>query len=118
MADLVAEVPASALAVYAHPDDPEVSCGGTLACWVRAGADAHLVLVNRGDKGSTEPSTDADDLATVRAKEVDEAAAVLGLAGWDLLGLPDGESENNLALREDLVRIVRRVRPEVVICPD
>jgi LmbE family N-acetylglucosaminyl deacetylase len=110
--------PGSALAVYAHPDDPEVSCGGTLARWVRAGTEVHLVLVNRGEKGSMDSSTDADDLAAIRAKEVDEAAGVLGLAGWDLLGLPDGESENDLALREDLVRIVRRVRPEVVVCPD
>jgi LmbE family N-acetylglucosaminyl deacetylase len=110
--------PASALAVYAHPDDPEVSCGGTLARWVRGGASVHLVIVNRGDKGSMDPTTDADDLATIRTKEVDAAAAVLGLTGWDLLGRPDGETENDLALREELVRIVRRVRPEVVVCPD
>lgn len=110
--------PASALAVYAHPDDPEVSCGGTLARWVRGGAEVHLVVVNRGEKGAVDPATDADALATVRAAEVNEAAQVLGLAGCELLDLPDGETENDLALREQLVRVVRRVRPEVVVCPD
>jgi len=110
--------PASALAVYAHPDDPEVSCGGTLARWVRGGAEVHLVVVNRGEKGAVDPATDADALATVRAAEVNEAAQVLGLAGCELLDLPDGETENDLALRERLVRVVRRVRPEVVVCPD
>ena len=109
--------PASALAVYAHPDDPEVSCGGTLARWARGGADVHLAVVNRGEKGAVDPA-DADTLAAVRAVEVEKAAEVLGLAGCDLLGLPDGETENDLALRERLVRIVRRVRPEVVVCPD
>jgi LmbE family N-acetylglucosaminyl deacetylase len=110
--------PVSALAVYAHPDDPEVSCGGTLARWVRAGTDVHLALVNRGDKGAMDPDTDPDALAAVRAKEVDEAAQVLGLTGWELLDRPDGESENDVLLRSELVRIIRRVRPDVVVCPD
>ena len=52
--------PACALAVYAHPDDPEVSCAGTLALWVRGGAEAHLVVVNQGEKGAVDPETDAD----------------------------------------------------------
>ncbi len=90
--------PSSALAVYAHPDDPEVSCGGTLARWARGGAEVHLVVVNRGEKGAATPATDADALAAVRAAEVAEAAQVLGLAGCELLGLPDGETENDLAL--------------------
>ena len=77
--------PASALAVYAHPDDPEVSCGGTLARWARGGAEVHLVIVNRGEKGAVDPA-DADTLAAVRAVEVEKAAEVLGLAGCELLG--------------------------------
>jgi LmbE family N-acetylglucosaminyl deacetylase len=110
--------PASALAVYAHPDDPEVSCGGTLARWAREGAAVHLAIVNRGEKGVADPGVDQDSLAARRAEEVAGAAAVLGLAGWELLGWPDGESENDLVLRATLVAIVRRVRPEVVVCPD
>jgi LmbE family N-acetylglucosaminyl deacetylase len=110
--------PASALAIYAHPDDPEVSCGGTLARWARDGAVVHLAIVNRGEKGAADPGVGPDALAARRAEEVAAAAAVLGLAGCELLGLPDGESENDLALRARLVGIVRRVRPEVVVCPD
>jgi LmbE family N-acetylglucosaminyl deacetylase len=110
--------PASALAIYAHPDDPEVSCGGTLASWVRDGATVHLAIVNRGEKGAADPGVAPDELAARRATEVADAAAVLGLAGCELLGLPDGESENDLELRARLVAIVRRVRPEVVVCPD
>jgi LmbE family N-acetylglucosaminyl deacetylase len=112
------EQPASALAIYAHPDDPEVSCGGTLARWARGGADVRLAIVNRGEKGAVDPAVNADELAKVRAAEVKQAAEVLGLTECELLGLPDGETENDLALREQLVRIVRRVRPDVVVCPD
>jgi LmbE family N-acetylglucosaminyl deacetylase len=115
---LVTDVPARVLAVYAHPDDPEVSCGGTLAHWAAHGAEVRLVVVNAGDKGSPDPATDPADLTRRRAGEVHAAAEVLGLAGVDLLGLPDGEVSNDLALRGRLVALVRTHRPEVVICPD
>lgn len=115
---LLSDVPARALAVYAHPDDPEVSCGGTLAHWAAHGAEVRLVVVNAGDKGAPDRATDPADLTERRAREVHAAAAVLGLAGVDLLGLPDGEVSNDLALRERLVGLVRRHRPDVVVCPD
>jgi len=110
--------PGSALAIYAHPDDPEVSCGGTLARWADGGSTTHLVVVNRGEKGSTDPDVDTETLAAARAAEVGEAAAVLGLASYELLGYPDGESENDLDLRGRLVEVLRRLRPDVVVCPD
>jgi LmbE family N-acetylglucosaminyl deacetylase len=115
---LLTEAPARALAVYAHPDDPEMSCGGTLARWAADGADARLVVVNAGDKGSLDPSTDPAELTERRSREVRAAAEVLGLAGVDLLGVPDGETTNDLDLRSRLVRLVRAHRPDVVICPD
>ena len=118
MAELVDFVPASALAVYAHPDDPEVSCGGTLARWAAAGAAVHVVVCARGDKGSSDPGVKPDQLAKRRAKEVAAAGRVLGVTGHQVLGHGDGELENDLALRGELVTVIRRVRPEVVICPD
>lgn len=110
--------PARALAVFAHPDDPEVSCGGTLARWAELGAEVHLVIANRGDKGSFDPNTDPDALAAHRADEVARAAAVLGLAGVEHLGYPDGEIENDAALRARLIEVVRRLRPDALIAPD
>ncbi len=60
MAELLSAVPVRALAVYAHPDDPEISCGATLAAWAAAGADVHVLTCTRGDKGSTDPASDPD----------------------------------------------------------
>jgi LmbE family N-acetylglucosaminyl deacetylase len=115
---LLDEAPARALAVYAHPDDPEVSCGGTLAHWAGAGADVRLVVVNAGDKGSPDAATDPADLTERRAREVDAAAGVLGLAGVERMGLPDGEVTNDLELRARLVGLIRTHRPDIVVCPD
>ena len=110
--------PASVLAVYAHPNDAEVSCGGALARWAQAGANVYLVLVNLGDKGSKDPDCDAGELARRRATEVDAAARVLDIESITMLGRPDGDSDNDHDLRRDLVERIRRVRPEVVMCPD
>jgi len=118
VAQLIDVVPAVVLAIYAHPDDPEVACGGTLARWAAAGSAIHLVIVCAGDKGTLDPAADAAALAAVRAEEVAAAAVVLGLASHEVLGHPDGEVEDTAGLREALVRRVRRVRPDAVVCPD
>jgi len=118
MAELVDAVPDVALAVYAHPDDPEVSCAGALARWAQAGAEVHLVICSRGEKGSRDPDVDPDELAAIRADEVQAACRVMGLAGVEMLGYPDGEVENTVAMREQLVRTIRALRPSAVVCPD
>lgn len=118
MAELLREVPGVVLAVYAHPDDPEASCGGALARWAAAGSEVHVVVAARGDKGSSDPSADPEALAEVRAGEVRAAAAVLGVAGVHLLGHADGELDGLAGLRATIVGLVRRLKPETVVCPD
>jgi LmbE family N-acetylglucosaminyl deacetylase len=112
------DVPSIALAIYAHPDDPEVSCGGTLVRWARLGTAVHLAMVNQGDKGSTDPTSDPVQLSVQRTGEVQAAAAVMGLSSVTMLGYPDGESVNDLELRGRLVELVRALRPDAVVCPD
>ncbi|MEO7429630.1 MAG: PIG-L deacetylase family protein [Acidimicrobiales bacterium] len=111
-------IPERALAIYAHPDDPEVGCGGTLARWAASGAEVHLVIANRGDKGSADPTTDPDALAAHRADEVARAADVLGLAGVEHLGYPDGEMDNDAPLRARLIEVIRRRQPDALVAPD
>lgn len=118
MAELAEAVPAVVLAVYAHPDDPEIACGGTLAKWSAAGAAVHLVIVCAGDKGSHERQADPTRVAAIRSAEVTAAAAALGLASHRVLGYRDGEVDDNLELRRRLVEAVRSLRPDAVVCPD
>ena len=113
------EIPRRALAVYAHPDDAEVSCGGTLARWAAGGTEVHLVVVAKGEKGSDDPAVDPVALARRRATEVTAASTTLGLAGVELLGYPDGELDADPpGLRARVVSVVRRLRPDTLVCPD
>ena len=118
MADLLGDVPGRALAIYAHPSDPDVSCGGTLAAWAAAGCEVHTLICTDGGKGTADPGADPIDLVRTRTAEAVAAAAVLGLAGQEFLGLPDGELDDDRAFRELLVAAVRRLRPDAVLCPD
>ena len=109
--------PERVLAIYGHPDDPEISCGGTLARWADEGADVHILITTRGDKGSEDPAVDPEELAKVRVAETAAAARVLGAVPHHL-DHPDGELVDDRALRIELVRAVRTIRPDVVCCPD
>ncbi|HXQ59669.1 MAG TPA: PIG-L deacetylase family protein [Acidimicrobiales bacterium] len=118
MAYLLDAVPDKVLAIYAHPDDPDVSCGGTLARWAQRGSEVHVVLCTNGDKGTTDPTVDPAELAERRAEECDEAAKVLGLTDQHVLGYRDGELTDDDGFRGELVRWIRRLRPTMVLCPD
>lgn len=115
---LVAEAPTSALAVYAHPDDCEISAGGALARWAAAGADVTLLITTLGEKGSSDPDDDLVALAETRRAETRRAAARLDFAGTVHLDHPDAELPDDRTLRGEIVRRVRELRPEVVVCPD
>jgi LmbE family N-acetylglucosaminyl deacetylase len=112
------QIPKRVLAIYAHPDDPEISAGGTLARWADAGAEVHIVVTTRGDKGTNDPGADLEALAALRVEETAAAARVLGVAGHHHLDHPDGEIVDDRPLRLELVRLIRTVRPDVVCCPD
>ena len=112
------EIPRRVLAVYAHPDDPEISAGGTLARWADGGAEVHIVVTTRGDKGTNDPDADLDALVRTRIEETEAAGRVLGIAEHHHLDHPDGELDDDLELRRELVRLIRSVRPDIVCCPD
>jgi len=109
------DTPDRVLAIYAHPDDPEVACAGTLAAWAAGGSDITALSVARGDKGGHEPDP---DLAARRAAESSAAAEVVGIARWRTLGLADGEVDNTTELRRELVAIIREHRPDTVLTSD
>jgi LmbE family N-acetylglucosaminyl deacetylase len=108
------ETPGIVLAVYAHPDDADVACGGTLARWAKAGSVVHLLVCTDGGKGTTDPAVEPGDLARARAGELELSSALIGLTSVENLGFPDGELTDSDDFRRTLVDRVRTVRPDVV----
>ncbi len=116
--ELLEEIPSRALAIFAHPDDSDVAAGGTFARWALAGCEVFVVVCCLGDKGSSDPNENTEQLARRRWEELRAAQEILGVTGVQQLGHKDGELENDLQFREELVTIIRSVQPEVLICPD
>src|SRR2546423_8828839 len=109
---------ASALVLFAHPDDAEFMCGGTVARWARDGCDVHYVVITDGSAGSKERGVTREELRPVREREQRAAAAVLGVQSVTFLGEVDGMLEVTLDTRRKICREVRRLRPEVLVAPD
>jgi LmbE family N-acetylglucosaminyl deacetylase len=114
-------VPGSVMTISAHPDDQEFTIAGTLVKWARAGCAVTVVCITDGDAGSNDPAKGAaykPELARLRQAEQLEAGAVIGVKETFFLHYPDGELEHTLALRRDLTRLIRKYKPEAVICGD
>jgi LmbE family N-acetylglucosaminyl deacetylase len=108
-----------ALALGAHPDDVELQAGGTLASWARRGVQVELACFTAGEKGSSDPDADPAELGRVRRAEAEAAAGALGAAvPVHFLGAVDGELEVTMAMRLAVARLVRTVRPDVVVGHD
>ncbi len=113
--------PTSALAIGAHPDDVEFGCGATLAKWAADGCIVHHLVLTDGSKGTWNPDADAQELAALRQGEQREAARRLAgdRAGQVVfLGQVDGELDSGLDLRGEVARVIRQLRPQVVLGHD
>ncbi len=104
-----------AMAVFAHPDDAEFGCGGTIAKWASEGIEIVYVVATDGSKGSADPTMTPERLITMRRQEQRKAADVLGVKDVVFLDYPDGYLEHTLALRKDIARAIRQFRPERLI---
>jgi LmbE family N-acetylglucosaminyl deacetylase len=113
--------PGVALAIGAHPDDVEFGCGGTLAKWAAGGYLIHHLVLTDGSKGTWDPRADPRRLAVRRQAEQRQAAARLAgpHAGEVVfLGDVDGELDSDLATRSRVARVIRELRPDVVLGHD
>ena len=108
----------SALVLFAHPDDAEFMCGGTIARWAREGCEVHYVVCTDGSAGSNEPDKDRDVMRPIREAEQRAAAEVLGVRSVTFLGEADGFLAVTPETRKLVCREVRRLRPEVIVAPD
>jgi LmbE family N-acetylglucosaminyl deacetylase len=108
----------SVLVVVAHPDDAEFMSAGTIGKWASEGKEINYVLCTAGDKGSSDPKMSSAKLAEIRRVEQREACNRLGVKELVFLNYEDGVLQNTLGLRRDIVREIRRFKPDVVLCQD
>jgi len=108
--------PTTVLAVGAHPDDVDFGAAGTLAGWADAGAHVVYCVVTDGGAGGFDPAISRERMRALRRKEQRAAAQVVGASDVVFLGYEDGEVTVSKELRRDLARVIRQVRPDVVVC--
>ena len=106
------------MVIVAHPDDADFGPAATASRWIDAGSVGWLVCCTSGDAGGEDPDLDPMELAALREEEQRIAADVVGYAGVSFLHQPDGALDNDLALREHLVREIRTFRPDAVLATD
>ncbi len=106
------------LVVLAHPDDPEFFCGATIARWTKVGHTVEYCLLTCGDKGTKDREINSKELCCIRQDEQRAAAAVLGVEKIRFLNYDDGYLVPSLDLRRDITRIIRQVRPDILVTCD
>jgi LmbE family N-acetylglucosaminyl deacetylase len=108
------EPPRRALVVVAHPDDIDFGVAGTVAALTTAGTHVSYCIATSGEAGPPD-EMDREELRRTREAEQREAAAIVGVEDVRFLGHPDGRVQPTLELRRDISRVIRDVRPDLVI---
>jgi N-acetylglucosamine malate deacetylase 1 len=98
------------LAIGAHPDDIELSCGGTVIKLVKQGKKVGILDLTEGELGTR-------GNREVRAREAENAGRVLGVSVRESLSISDGNIENTPANRIEVIRAIRKFRPDVLLIP-
>jgi LmbE family N-acetylglucosaminyl deacetylase len=106
------------LVILAHPDDPEFFCGATLACWARAGHEIHYLLLTCGDKGFNDPKISTGQICEMRHAEQIAAASIIGVKSVRFLDLEDGFLVPSIELRREIVRSIRKIKPDILVTCD
>jgi len=96
------------LVIAAHPDDAEISCGGTIAKHVSLGFKVGVVDLTRGELGTR-------GTAAIRDQEAADSSKILGLSVRENLGLRDGFFENSEEDQLKVVKAIRKYQPEIVL---
>jgi LmbE family N-acetylglucosaminyl deacetylase len=110
----ITDPPSPVLVVVAHPDDIDFGTAGTVATLTAAGAAVTYCLVTSGEAGAPDEPT-RTEVGALREREQRAAAAEVGVSDVRFLGHPDGAVVASIELRKDISRVIRQVRPQVII---
>ena len=111
-------VPKRAMAIFAHPDDVDFGCSGTLAAWIERGTHVTYCVITSGQKGTHDPKMSPTQMAAIREREQRAAGEAIGVKGFVFLKYQDGELERTMKLRGQVCRAIREHRPDVVFTND
>jgi len=109
---------AQIMVVTPHPDDAEFGVAGTVAHWTGEGKDIVYVVCTNGDKGTSDTNMKPDELARIREQEQLAAAKLLGVREVVFLRHADQSLEDTSEFRKEIVRLIRKYRPEIVVTAD
>ena len=106
------------MAIFAHPDDVDFGCSGTVAGWIERGCHMTYCVITSGQKGTHDPKMPPEKLAKIREREQRAAGEAIGVKGFVFLGHQDGELEVTMKLRGEVCRAIREQKPDLVITQD
>jgi LmbE family N-acetylglucosaminyl deacetylase len=110
--------PSVVLGVAAHPDDLDVTASGTMAKFAEAGAKVYYLILTDGGNGSDDRDLTPAQLTEVRHEEQSEAANAVGAQTPIFLDFKDGELAVTMELKKEICKVIRKLKPEVVITMD
>jgi LmbE family N-acetylglucosaminyl deacetylase len=105
------------LVIMAHPDDPDFSCAGAAIQMARQGIEVTYMILTNGDKGNHNPEITRNQLIAMRKIEQRKAAELCGVKQVLFMGEEDGFLRPTRSIRKRVTREIRRIRPEIIICP-
>lgn len=103
------------LVVMAHPDDCDFGAGGTIAHWTAKGIDVSYCIITNGDQGGEESGIPLEEMPKVRQKEQRDAGRALGVTSIQFLNHRDGWLMPSIELRKEIVREIRRAKPDRMV---
>jgi LmbE family N-acetylglucosaminyl deacetylase len=112
------QLPRRAMAIFAHPDDVDFGCSGTIALWTAQGVHVTYCLLTSGNKGTHDLEMTAERIAAIREKEQQEAGRRAGASEFVFLRHDDGELEVGMDLRGEVCKQIRIHKPDLVFCQD
>jgi LmbE family N-acetylglucosaminyl deacetylase len=118
MADTTYSTPKVVLAVGAHADDIDITCGGSLARWASEGAEVYYLILTDSSCGSDDESMTREQLTALRQQEQRAAAETIGAKDVFFGTYVDGTLQVTQDVKRDVARIIRKVRPDTVITFD
>lgn len=108
----------SILCIQPHPDDNEIGAGAIIAKLASKGCCISYLTVTNGNLGSDDPNLSKEEIAEIRSKELQNAGKHLGVSSFYSLDYDDGSLENVTELARDICGIIRKIKPQAVLCPD